>query len=79
MEDYQITPEIVCHCDKEIDTFCKKEQGLDKAGSTIHCLMENANVRAPLRLKMKEIQFRPECTRAVSVKTCNFLELKKFL
>ena len=81
MEDYQITPEIVCHCGEEIDKFCKKPEGngLDKAGATIHCLMQHANLherqieemtknKANIKeLSFIEKQFRPECTRAVSV------------
>jgi len=41
MEDYSITPEIVAHCDREIEHYCPgaKKQ---KNGKTIHCLMKAA-------------------------------------
>ncbi|CAH1270213.1 GLG1 [Branchiostoma lanceolatum] len=38
MSDFQISPEIVLNCRKEIEDLCS---GLQKEGRTIHCLMQN--------------------------------------
>ncbi|CAE1332042.1 GLG1 [Acanthosepion pharaonis] len=40
MEDFQISPEIVVHCDKEIRDHCGG--GSNKEGKTLHCLMDLA-------------------------------------
>ncbi|KAL3859182.1 hypothetical protein ACJMK2_009412 [Sinanodonta woodiana] len=42
MSDYQISPEIVIRCNKEINEKCR---GLQSEGRTLHCLMDMANVR----------------------------------
>lgn len=40
MEDFQISPEIVVQCDKEIREHCGG--GSNKEGKTLHCLMDLA-------------------------------------
>ncbi|KAL4235223.1 glycogenin glucosyltransferase glg1 [Mactra antiquata] len=65
MEDYQITPEIVTRCNNEISHYCNN--GEQRGGRTIHCLMEYAN---PLERRKKvqpgeNSEFSDECRAAL--------------
>lgn len=64
MEDYSISPEILNDCHNEILESC--ENGLERGGKTIHCLM---NLARPVRDQMKHkahAEMTPKCRRAVS-------------
>ena len=41
MEDYKISPKLVVACEDDIKAFC--ENGIERGGHTIHCLMEHAH------------------------------------
>lgn len=64
MEDYSISPEILNDCHTEILESC--ENGLQRGGKTIHCLM---NLARPVRDQRKHVaqsDMTPKCRRAVS-------------
>ncbi|KAK4879218.1 hypothetical protein RN001_007364 [Aquatica leii] len=56
MEDYNLSPEIVNGCAKEIRLYCN---GLEAGGKTIHCLMQHA------QWKYKSKRISPVCERAL--------------
>ena len=73
MEDYSISPEIMTNCEKEISASC--ENGLQKGGKTIHCLM---NLARPVRDQgshKTNIRLSAVCERAVSVPCFHFFLL----
>ncbi|XP_048735451.2 Golgi apparatus protein 1-like isoform X2 [Ostrea edulis] len=62
MEDYSISPEILTDCKTEISESC--ENGLEKGGKTIHCLMDLARPTRD-RAHNKESKISPKCQRAL--------------
>ena len=65
MEDYSISPEIMTNCQREISASC--ENGLQKGGKTIHCLMNLARPARDQGSHKTNIKLSAVCERAVSV------------
>nr|XP_022342252.1 Golgi apparatus protein 1-like [Crassostrea virginica] len=63
MEDYSISPEIMTNCHKEISTSC--ENGLQKGGKTIHCLMNLARPARDQGSHKTNIKLSAICERAL--------------
>lgn len=64
MEDYSISPEILNDCHAEILESC--ENGLQRGGKTIHCLMNLARPARDQRKHAAQSEMSPKCRRAVS-------------
>lgn len=64
MEDYSISPEILNDCHTEILESC--ENGLQRGGKTIHCLMNLARPARDQRKHVTQSDMTPKCRRAVS-------------
>lgn len=62
MADFQLSPEIVTGCGAEIRDHCNN--GLERGGRTIHCLMSNARNQAKANTPVKT--FGQKCREAVS-------------
>ena len=64
MEDYQISPEIVASCGKEITDYCGN--GVERGGKTIHCLMAAARPKHDKHHQGSPPEVGAPCMRAVS-------------
>ena len=62
MEDYQISPEIMVDCTKELK-MCSPDE---HQGKTIHCLMDLARARKRERDNNQQDVLTPRCRRTVS-------------
>nr|XP_011440924.2 Golgi apparatus protein 1 isoform X1 [Crassostrea gigas] len=63
MEDYSISPEILNDCHAEILESC--ENGLQRGGKTIHCLMNLARPARDQRKHAAQSEMSPKCRRAL--------------